>query len=71
MNYNICYDMYLIVLYCYYLELSVTNLQVTDNFGEYILVASTYDIKQQATNYWQHRKPCFVKFLIYNEKLTV
>lgn len=44
-------DRYLTVLRCGYLEFRVTNFQMIEEFGTYIVVAYTYDTKQQVTNY--------------------
>jgi hypothetical protein len=55
--------MYLMVLHYGYLEFSVTNLQVIYDFWAYILVVSTYDTKQQVTNYRQHRELRLLRYL--------
>lgn len=42
---------YLTVLHYGYLEFSVTNFWMIEDFGTYIVIAYTYDTKQQVTNY--------------------
>ena len=51
-------DKYLTVLHHVYLEFSVTNFQMIQEFGTYIVVAYIYDTKQQVTIYRWHRELC-------------